>query len=378
MRYRTVVRGAGPVIAAAALTVAGCGGGAGAKSPAAEAAREAVIELGAQDVAQVSRAELASGGVLTGSLVPYRVVPVKAQVAGTITGIRVDRGTPVTQGTVLATIEADGIRSQAAAAQANLALARQRQESARVLYEAGAMSEIDYQAAQAAYEAAKAQAAAAGETAERATLKAPITGVVSARMVEEGEAVNPGQELFTVVNSAYLELAGQVPIEQAAGIRPGQPVIFTLSAFPGHEFRGSVDRVEPTANTQTRQVGIYVRLPNPDGRLVGGQFATGRIIGDRVESALVVPEPAVRGGGADTHVLVVENGQIVRRPVTVGLRDEASGRIAVLSGVTEGEYVIAVPSAELVPGTKVRLSASVLAGSASGETAAKASDGKEQ
>src|SRR5690606_13763425 len=127
--------------------------------------------------------------VLTGSLMPYRMVPVKAQVAGTVSEVRVDRGTRVRKGQVLATIDAEGIRGQAAAAEANLALATQRLESARILHEAGAMSDIDFNAAKAGYEAARAQAAAAAEQAVNTTIVAPIDGVVSVRQVETGEAV---------------------------------------------------------------------------------------------------------------------------------------------------------------------------------------------
>ncbi|HEX7118201.1 MAG TPA: efflux RND transporter periplasmic adaptor subunit [Longimicrobiales bacterium] len=356
MRYIVAKGAAGStIVAALLLSVAACGGESG---NAAEAAPEqaVVVELGASDVAVATRTDLAAGVVLTGSLMPYRAVPVKAQVSGTVSDVRVDRGTPVRKGQVLATIDADGIRTQAAAAKANLALAEQRLESARVLHEAGAMSDLDYSSARAAYEAARAQAAAAAEQAVRTTIVAPIDGVVSERHVAGGEAVNSGHELFTVVNTQRLELAGQIPIEAAGRIRPGMPVVFTLDAEPGRELRGTVDRIEPVADLQTRQVGVYVQLPNPGGKVVAGQFATGRIVGDRIEDALVVPEVAVRDGGSGAYVLVVENGRIVRRAVETGIRDVLAGVVSILSGVNEGEQVVAAPAAELEPGTPVRVS----------------------
>ena len=353
MRNRMLARAVATATSVALLGVAGCGGAAGSESVATE--EEVVIELGSQDVATVRRTELSTGAVLTGSLLPYRVVKIKAQVPGTITNLRVDRGTPVRQGQVLATIDADGVRTQAAAAEANLALAKQRLESARVLHQAGAMADIDFNSAQAAYEAARAQAAAAAEQAGRTTIVSPINGVVSERMVEGGQAVNIGEELFTVVNTQFLELAGQVPIEDAARIRPGMEVIFTLDSHPGEEFRGSVDRIEPVANLQTRQVGLYMRLPNPGGRLLAGQFATGRIVGERIRDALVIPETAVRGSGSDTYVLAIQGGQVVRRAVTLGPRDATTGLVAVVSGLSEGEQVIAAPSGTIAPGTRVRI-----------------------
>jgi RND family efflux transporter MFP subunit len=347
------------------LVACGSGKGAGAEDRTAEA----VIVLGARDVAEAQLSDIASGIALTGSLQPYRVVEVFAQVPGTVAGIRFDRGERVGMGAVLATIVADGIKSQAtgahaavAAAEAGLALAARQLESARTLHEAGAMSELDlrgaeanYAAAEAQVAAARAQAAGAGEAARRATVSSPITGVVSDRRVESGEAVNPGQKLFTVVNVEQLELVGQVPVESAGWIRAGLPVVFELKSLPGQTFEGSVARVDPVADGGTRQVGVYVRLNNPGGKIVGGQFATGRVMGERLMEAVVIPESAVRDSNGGAYLLVVEAGRVARREVELGARDVARGVVAVLSGLEAGEVVLAAPGATLPPGTRVQV-----------------------
>lgn len=372
------------VVAGALLGLGACGGGDAAGADAntdADAGANTVV-LGPRDVATATVSEMTGGVVLTGSLNPYRSAEVRAQVPGTVTGIRVDAGDRVGNGQVLATIEAQGIRSQAAgaqsavaAAQANLALARRQLESARTLYQAGAMSEIDFRAAQTQLEAAeaqlagaRAQASTAGEAAARTTIRAPFAGEVGARMVEEGEAVNPGQALFRVVNTSILELAGQIPVEQAARVRAGQPAEFTLNAYPGRIFRGQVARVEPTADPQTRQVGVYVQLPNQDRRLVGGLFATGRIATARGDSSVTIPAQAVRTQGAQEYVLVVENGVVARRPVTTGPRDESRGVVAITAGLRGGEQIVVAPG-EIAAGVRVRLAAAT--DSAAGTAAAR-------
>src|SRR5689334_25392035 len=121
--------------------------------------------------------------------------------------------------------------------------------------------------------------------ADRATVRSPIAGFVSERVIEEGESVSMGDELFTVVRSDVLELSGSVPVDAASQIRAGQGVVFTLSAFPGREFKGTVARIEPVADPETRQVGVYLRLPNPGG-VIGGQFATGRVLGQTTVQAV--------------------------------------------------------------------------------------------
>ena len=352
------------ILLVTALLMTACGG----KKDETQAATEAPpLVLSNQDVASAQLSSIAGGAVLTGSLQPAWIVTISAQVPGTINRIAVDRGTAVREGQVLAVIQAEGIRGAAegaragvAAAEANLAVARQRMESAETLRKAGAMSEIDFKAAAAGYEAARAQLAAARaqaagaiEAAVSATIRAPMNGVINARMVEVGENVNPGTELFTLVRSDELELSGQVGLDAAASIRPGQPVVFTLPAYPNREFRGSVSRIEPMANPQTRQVGVYVRMKNPGG-IVGGQFATGRIVGNAAQEATVVPQAAVRGTGTDAHVLVIQNGRVVKRPVTTGATDPGTGMVAITNGLQAGEMVIVATTA-IAEGARVQV-----------------------
>ncbi len=370
------------VIFAGAFLLAACGGGGNAENAAQE---EPPLMLSDQDVAAAQTSTVAGGAVLTGSLQPAWIVTISAQVPGTIQRLAADRGVAVREGQVLAIIQAEGIRGAAegaragvAAAEANLAVARQRMESAETLRKAGAMSEIDYKAAAAGYEAARAQVAAARaqaagaiEQAVNATVRAPMPGVINTRSVEVGENVNPGQELFTLVRSDELELAGQVPLEAAAGIRPGQTVVFTIPAFPNREFRGTVSRIEPMANPQTRQVGVYLRMKNPGG-IVGGQFATGRIISETTQQATVIPQAAVRGSGNDTHVLSIQGGVVTKKPIKVGSADPSTGMIAVTEGLQPGEIVI-IAAAPIEEGTRVQVGSTASAP----QPAANAAPGKE-
>lgn len=350
---------------AIAVAMAGCHGG---EAKEAQTAEEPSVVLTQDDIALAEAQSVGSGIALTGSLRPYKEVEVRAQVPGLVTGMRVDRGDAVQSGHTLAVIEADGIRGQAAgaeaavaAAESGLVVAQRQAESAGTLYEAGAMSELDYRnaqaglaAAEAQLAAARAQAAAASEAERQATITTPITGEISDRQVSEGEAVNPGQPLFTVVNTSILELAGLIPVSQATHVRPGQPVEFTLDAYPGRVFEGSVARVEPTAQASTRQIGVYIQLPNPDRELIGGLFAKGRILSGATDTVVVVPTGAVRGAEGSAHVWIIDDGTAEQRAVTVGTRDETRGIVQVLEGLEGGEQVISAPGA-IHEGMSVRL-----------------------
>jgi RND family efflux transporter MFP subunit len=346
------------------VSVAACGGSA---EEVAEDTGPSAVQLQPADVAVVQSTRLTGGIVLTGTLNPERIVEVRSQVPGIVGRLAVDRGDPIRIGQLIAVIQAEGIRSAAAsalaqvsAAQANLALARQQVTSARTLHARGAISQIELQTAEAAYEAAegqlaaaRAQASASGESAGRANITSPIAGEVSDRHVSQGEAVNPGDPLVTVVNTTQLELAGQVPVQSAARVQRGQSVEFTVDAYPGEVFEGIVARVDPTADAATRQVGVYLRLPNPNRRIVGGVFATGRVLSATTDSVLTVPMAAVRTEDGGTYVWLIENERLTRRPVVTGVREDATGLIEILSGVSVGDRVLAAPGA-VQEGTPVR------------------------
>lgn len=351
---------------AAALALSACGGSDDAS--AADTTAAAPILLSPQDIGIAESRMLGAAVLVSGSLDPAEIVSLKAQVPGTVAGVRVDRGSHVTRGQVLAMIEAQGIRGQAAGARAQVVAARaqssvaqQRLAASKRLFDAGAISSIEYRTAQANAEAAEAQVAAAqagaagaSESAARATIVSPITGVVSVRAVSGGEAVNPGADLFTVVNASELELAGQVAVQDAARVRVGQPVTFALDAYPNQQFRGRVARVDPTADPATRQVGVYVRLANPGSRIVGGQYARGRIETGGTTRAVVLPEAALTSRTADSGtVFVLVGNKVARRTVAIGPRDESSGRIAVLGGIQEGERILLNPSTDIGDGTVI-------------------------
>jgi hypothetical protein len=125
----------------------------------------------------------------------------------------------------------------------------------------------------------------------------------------------------------------------------GATSLSVLSAFA---------RIEPVADPATRQVGVYLRLRNPGG-LIGGQFASGRVLGsEHSHQVVVVPENAVRGTGADTYVLAIEGGRAVKKAVQIGATDPSKGLVSIASGLEAGAQVIAT-AADIAEGAKVQL-----------------------
>lgn len=347
----------------APLALAACGG----KGDATDT--KPPVVLGAVDIATVGTADLAPTIVVSGALDPADVVRVRAQVGGTLRDVVVDRGSRVRSGQVLARIEAQGVtsgeesaRANVASADAALAVALQRLEGAKKLSAAGAMAAVDLKTAQAGYDAALAQVAAAktafagaSEAANRTVLRAPFDGWVSERLAEAGESVKGEDPVFTVVDPRTLELKGQVGAVDAARVRVGQTVIFNVDALPGQALKGSVSRIDPVANALTRQVGVYVHLPNRDGTIVAGQYAHGHIRTGAAVKTVVVPITAVRTSTKTPFVLILEGDVVRHRAVEPGTRDEDAGTIAILTGLKAGERVIVTAGVDIADGTKVSI-----------------------
>jgi len=315
------------------------------------------LTLTPSDVAEVRVVPLTDAVSLSGPLEPAQTVSVRTQINAIVHAVHADRGSRVRRGQLLIELDAEGLRGQAAgakaavaAADANLALATQRLENAKGLLAAGAISPIDLKTAEAARQVAEAQSAAAraqfassSESESKARIVSPIDGIVSNRAVEPGEAVREGNVLLTVVDTRTLQLRAQVGVDEALRVRPGATVVFTLDAAPAESFRGRVARVDPQADPATRQVGVASTLANAEGRIVAGQFAHGRVLTGAPTPQIVVPITAVSGSGEHASVFVILNGRLARRDVVLGVRDDARGLVAVRSGLTAGERVLAVP-----------------------------------
>jgi RND family efflux transporter MFP subunit len=183
--------------------------------------------------------------------------------------------------------------------------------------------------------------------------------------VSSGDIVQPGSSLFTVVDPSSMRLEASVPAEQLSEIRVGVPVTFTVSGYPGREFVGRIVRVNPTADPTTRQVRIYVSIPNAGRTLVGGLFASGRV-STASRTGLVVPSSAVDLRGTSPSVMRVRGGKVEKVTVQVGVNDKSSETTEVLAGLSAGDTLLVGAAQGITPGTPVRITARTTSSTATG------------
>ena len=247
-------------------------------------------------------------------------------------------------------------------AQSSYDIARRELSRNETLEKAGAIAERDLErarnallAAQAQLSTAKAQLANVNKMVDKASVQAPFTGVVAQRQVNAGDVVSPGTALFTVVDPGSMQLEASVPAEALSQVRVGMPVDFKVTGYPNRSFTGRVTRVNPTADPATRQVKIVASIPNAGNTLVGGLFAEGRV---STESRYVpmVAQGAVDERGLRPTVVRLRHGKIEKVDVGLGIRDQASERVEITSGLQPGDTVLLGAARGISPGTPVRVS----------------------
>jgi RND family efflux transporter MFP subunit len=319
-------------------------------------------------MAVVSQQQIRTGPTLSGSLSAETEAQVRAEVAGAVIQTSADAGMAVRAGQTLARIDDAAVRDQhlsarsgVTTAQNNVTVAQREVERAEALAKAGAIAERQLEQArngllgtQAQLADARARLTMAEKQLEKTVIRAPFSGVVSAKTVSAGDVIAPGAPLFTIINPATMRLEASVPAEQLNQVRVGLPVEFTVTGYPTRRFTGRVSRINPVADPSTRQVRVLVSIPNP-GPLVSGLFAEGRIASE-TRNAPVVPASAIDEQGVRPIVMRVKNGKVEKVEVVLGIRDAATEMMEVQSGLAVGDTILLGAARGISVGTMVKVS----------------------
>jgi membrane fusion protein (multidrug efflux system) len=360
MRFRTAAGRRGrrwvPFLVLWLPAITGCGGGDAQRAAASsENGPAKSLMLGSADVETVRRWHLDAGVPVSGTLAPAQDVRITAPAPELLEAVLVKEGQRVSRGQVLARFRTSALGPAASSAEAQRKIAAADLVRMKNLLAQGAVSPQDVEKADAALKGAEAVAALAEKRLDEATVRAPFAGVIAERQVQSGDRVGDGDPLFRIVNTSELEFEATMPSEFAGRVRPGAPALLSVSGQPGVPVRGRVARVNATADPATRQVKLYLAVANPDGRLVGDLFATGRVVLASANDAAAVATAAVKRDGQGPFVWLVQGGRLVRRGVAPGLVDEVQDRVEIRSGLEGGETVVVGPVEGLAPGLTVQL-----------------------
>jgi RND family efflux transporter MFP subunit len=321
--------------------VAAAGAFTGCKGPAADAGKDQnagrdAVAVRVETVAPGAFAETVS---ITGTLASFDDVMVPAEEGGRLVRWVVPRGARVAKGQVIARLDDALMQAAYDAANSQYQLAQLAYDKQLKVYEAQAVSEFQIRSLEYQRNAAKAAADIARTRLEKMQVRSPIAGTVNARYVDEGEMVGPGSPVAQIVATQRLKLAAGVPEKYANSFRLGDPVAFTVSAFPGREFSGRISFIGAAVSKDNRTLPIEATVTSGIGALKPDMIAAMIIrLGARA-NVITVKTDYLQRVDRDRHVVYVANGNVAEeRAVTVGA--VSGGRALITSGLAAGDRLI--------------------------------------
>jgi len=239
----------------------------------------------------------------------------------------------------------DSAQTQAEVARASLRAAEAQYESDRA---AGKNAEAAVEQAVAALEIAR-------KRLRDTEIVTPLDGFVRKRLINAGETIKEKTPLVSLVATAALKLQGEVPERFAPQLAPGRPVRVEVEAYPGRQFGGSISRVSPAVDAESRTFTVEASVPNPGCVLKPGFFAKASIVTGVEQNVPFIPEDAVMTFAGIVKVFVVAEGKAQERAARTGQRWD--GWVEILEGVKPGETVATSGLSQLATGTAVSVQA---------------------
>jgi membrane fusion protein (multidrug efflux system) len=279
---------------------------------------------------------------------------VLAKTSGVIEQVLAEEGQRVNAGQVLARMETERLKLEVARAKAEADKARENFERNTRIYEKNLISKELYDQSRFALDAAKAAHELAALTLRESEIRAPFSGVVSARYIKVGNAIQPNSAAFKVTQMDTLHAHIYVPERDIQKLAPKQTASMTLDAWPEKSFKGSILRVNPVVDAATGTVKVTVAMTGGQKELKPGMFGRIEILYDRRDAAVLVPKDAVLTEDAAQSVFVVNAaGKARRQAIKVGYAD--SYNYEVVEGLKAGDQVVTTGQANLKDDAKVHV-----------------------
>ena len=329
-----------------------------------------VLEFLPREVLTTEPVELHQTLALSGSLRAVQQAIVKARLAADVREVVAREGEAVKAGQVLVRMDATEYQARVEQARGNLNatlaqrdIANKTRDNNRALLEKGFISRnaFDNAASQLAVAEANVEAARGAldqvkKLLNDTVIRAPITGLIASRSVQPGEKVSPDNRLLEIVNLDLMEMEASVPTNDIARVVVGQQVRLRIEGLPD-AFSGRVTRINPATQPGSRSILVYVQIANPQHILRVGMFAEAQLSLLTKTNVLALPQSAIHKDSNGATVYVIDNGKLLKAPVTLGIegRSGETPLVEISGGLAFGAQVVRSDMGNLLQGTAVRV-----------------------
>lgn len=288
-----------------------------------------------------------------GVFIPQQEVYISAEVPGKVVSVLVKEGSHVNAGQTLATIKGDKQDVAVSNAQAvynNAVNEVSRFESA---YTTGGVTKQQLDQIKLQLENAKNNLRNAKINAGDVNIKASFSGIINKKNIEPGSYVNPGQQLFEVVNIGTLKLKVNIDEKTIGQIKLGQQVLVKSTVLPDQSWKGKITFIAPKADASLNFPVELEVANNGSSDLKAGMYGTAIFGADKNINALVVPRNAFVGNISSNKIFIIENNKAILKQVAIGkiFGDE----VEIISGIKSGDKVITSGQINLFDQTPVSI-----------------------
>lgn len=298
-----------------------------------------------------ARDRFAETFVLPGVVEPVLTVKVAAEVPGRIDRLEVDEGRTVKQGQTLLRLNTELLKADYDQAKAQAEFDQREQKRITDLRQRNVATEMEFDQVITKAAASRATLESAKARLDRATIVAPISGVLNRLPVKAGEYVQPGQCAAEIVDVSKVKVVVDVPERDVPFIKVGAEEEVTLP-FRDQTVKGTVTYVSALANDQSRTTRVEITVDNQDRLLHSGLIVSARLVRRVLDQVVLIPLRAVVPLEQGKAVYVVEGGKAQSRQVRLGSFKGSS--VQVIEGLKPGEILI-VPGGLVGPGQKVNI-----------------------
>jgi membrane fusion protein (multidrug efflux system) len=302
-----------------------------------------------------------------GTLIASQGVEIAAQVSGIVTGLGFESGQDVEAGTKLVQLDVAVENADLASAEATLREAEVAFKRQADLLMKNVASEANVDTARAKRDTAVASVNRIKALIAQKAILAPFAGRLGIRHVELGQYISPGLAMVSLQALDPIWVDFPMPEQNVGKLHVGETVELTVDAFPKQVFKGTITSLDARVAQETRTLLVRGTLPNPDRTLLPGMFANVQVLAGGPTKVVSVPRTAVTYSlyGDSVYILKRQEGQtepakpedtlyvVERRFIKTGqVRDD---RVAVTSGLKEGEQVVTTGQVKLANGGIVKV-----------------------
>lgn len=302
-------------------------------------------------VQKVSRNDFAQGFLANGNFAPVRELSYLAETAGRITKLLVDEGSVVRQGQPIAYIDGQLVNTDLESAKANLNQLKVDKERYESAFQTGGVTQKQMDDARLQYDIAKTRYEAASRRVSDTYVKAPISGIINKKYIEQGAYLSVGNKMFDIVDVSRLKLAVSVPEGQIVTLKKGQKVEVTSNVFPETKYEGTITFIAAKGdNSLNYPVEMEVNnIPGKD--LKAGMYGTAHFVDPNASQTIFIARTAFVGGVNSNTVYIMDGNKAKKRTVVAGRI--VGDQVEIREGLNEGETVITSGQINLTEGAAV-------------------------